>query len=66
MGWSADCPDNNPESIRGSKAFQAVPRYSKPFQAFFQKKKIVYFATPALCQFNRPFPPSHDLKPSPS
>jgi hypothetical protein len=43
-GRSADCPDKNPESIRGSKAFQAVPRRSKPFQAFFQKKKIVYFS----------------------
>jgi hypothetical protein len=26
-----------------SKPFQTVPRYSKAFQAFFRRKKIVYF-----------------------
>jgi hypothetical protein len=29
-----------------SKPFQGVQRCSKPFQAFFQKKKIVYFSWP--------------------
>ena len=38
---------SSPGALAVSNAFQAVPRCPKPFQGFFQKKKIVYIPTTA-------------------